>query len=506
MAIFSCANRAFPRDLDVDVQVSRPQVEDTTDLSVMVAVVKDAPFSHGADRIRYYTTIEGVEADFATNTEAYAMAQAFFAQSPRAQTMAIAKAFETAQAGFMQTSDLGALAAFQAVTDGSLTISIDGDEQDIAGLDFSGATDLDDIASTLQTALQAVATGGFTAATVVQSSGRLLITSGTTGDSSAVSVLSAVSPATGTDISGAGFLNGLLGAATVVAGYDPATEGFDGELALIAEAARCSGRFVYAWALERSYRDTADQFEASTFLQSRTAIGAFVSNSAGALDAAVTTDIGSLINAAGHIRSFAFYSDQPTQYPDVALLSYVLHVNYAQENSTITAKFKNLVGITPAGISESQLTILQNKRYNVFTRVGNSSRTVREGVNANEAWFIDDLVNLDNFSEEVQTEVYNVFLRNRKVPYTEAGVALIRRAIRSVCLRYVLNGTIADRRVLDEEREAGFRIDPAFVITNTPLENISTADRANRVGPPFTVNLNLANAIHSVDIDVNAFS
>lgn len=504
MSIINCTNRAFSRDLDVNVQVSKPQTEQTTDLSVMVAVVKTAPFSHGADRIRYYSSLAGVEADFATTTEAWKMANAFFAQTPRATTMAIAKAFTTAQAGFMVGGNLGTISAFNAVSDGEFSITIDGTQADITGLDFSLDADLDAVATRIQSALQAVATGGFTSATAVNSNGQILITSGTTGALSKVSFLSTIATPTGTDISGATLLNARQGVATSTDGYTPTD--IAGEIALIGEASTCSGRFVYAWALEASYRDTADQVTASGALQAKTAILGLVSNSLTALDPASTTDIGFLTNASGDFRTFTFWSDQPDEYPEVALLSYALHVNYANVNSTITTKFKDLFGITPSAITESELTVLQAKRYNVLTRVGNTSRTVRDGTEAHNDWFIDDLINLDNFKEELQVAVYNVFLREKKVPYTEGGVSLLRLAIRQICVLYVLNGTFAERRVLDTTREAGFRVDPAFSISNTPLENIPVADRAGRIGPPFTVDANLAGAIHEVAINVNAFS
>lgn len=496
MAIIACANRSFPRDLDVQVQVSKPQVEVETDLSVPVFVTPDAPFSHGADRIRYYDTIQGVEADFGTTQEAYKAAVFFFSQTPRAATFAVGKAFTTDQQGFMIGSDLGDLADFQAVSDGSFSIDIDGVQQDITGLDFSLAADLDDVAAIVDAPLSG--------ASATNDGGRIKITSSTAGNGSTVSFLSPVFPAVGTDVSGAQYLNAAQGVATVTDGYT--FTDITQELSFIAQAADCSGRFVYGWALDAVYRDTTDQELASGWAQARTAILALVSNSINAKDPGVLTDIGAKVNDAGDFRTFTFWSDQPDEYPDVALLSYVLHVNYNQENSTITAKFKDLIGITPAAIDSSELTALQDKRYNVLTRVGNNARTVREGVQANDNWFIDDLINLDNYKEQLQTEVYNVFLREKKVPYTPAGVALIRNAIEKISTLYVLNGTFAARRVFDSSREAGFRVDPAYTITSTPLELIPAADRAARIGPPFTVDAYLAGAIHEVAIQVNAFS
>lgn len=495
---------SFPRSIDVNVQISKVQQETTTDLSVVMGVVKDAPFDNGPGRVRFYDSIAAVTEDFATSTEAYAMANAFFSQAPRAKTFAVGTAFTTDQAGFMKGGALGPITAFTPLADGEFAISIDGASEDITGLDFTLDTDLDDVAATIQTALQLVATGGYTLATAINDNGVLRITSGTSGDGSTVTVLSTLAVPTGTDISGIGFLNAQLGVATTIDGYTIVD--LTDELTRIASAVDSSGLFVYAWTLERSYRDTADQVLASNFAQALNIIMGLVSNSPTALDSGSTTDIGFVTNASDAQRTFNLYSSSPDEYPEVALISYGLHVNYAAANSVITYKFKTIVGITPEDITETELNTLETKRYNVLIRVGNVARTTREGVMASNTFYMDERINLDNYAEEVQTAVYNVFLREKRVGYTPGGVALLRNAIRSISNRYETNGTFSDRQVEDITREAGFRIDPAVSITNPPVSSMSAADRADRVGPPFTVEANLTGAIHSVSILINAFA
>ena len=116
-------------------------------------------------------------------------------------------------------------------------------------------------------------------------------------------------------------------------------------------------------------------------------------------------------------------------------------------DSTITTKFKDLNGIPTVSITQTQLEVLNGKRINTFTAVGNNARTFREGVNASPSWFIDDRINLDNFREELQVAVYNVFLQRKKVPYTANGLNLLRSAMDRICNRYVINGTFAERPV-----------------------------------------------------------
>jgi hypothetical protein len=500
MSIISCGTKALPRELDVDVQVSRLQVETATDLSVSAIVVKDpAGFPHGANRVRYYSTFDSLDTDFNPGDEAYKAGQAFFAQSPRAATFAVAGAFTTDKAAFMNSGTLGALSALQAVADGSFNISIDDDAQDITGLDLTTATSIADVMSTIQAAVRLVASGGYTSATVAESDGRMVITSGTSGDASRVSVLS--SAASGTDISGPGFLNAMQGVGIAVDGYSPTT--ISNELGLIAEAARCAGRPIYGWALESSYRDTADQVEASLWAQSRRAWISLTTNDTSSYDAASTGDVGSQLFARGDFRSSLIFSDHPEEYPDVALMSYMLHVNYRSQNAAVTAKFKNLVGITPANINETQLGVLSAKRINAFTLTGNTARVFREGTNTASPWFIDDLINLDNLENDLETEVYNVFLRNAKVGYTPPGVSLQLDAVVQIGQLYTFNGVLAERRVLDTTRKEGFRIEPPYMVDFTPLELIPTSDFVNRIGPPITMDVNLAGAIHRTRINVN---
>ncbi|MDF2631432.1 MAG: hypothetical protein K0Q85_28 [Caproiciproducens sp.] len=108
------------------------------------------------------------------------------------------------------------IGTWNAVTAGAFKVSIDGSAAtDVGPIDFStGATTMPLVASKIQTAIRAVATGGFTNATAAwdNTNTRFIITSGTSGNSSSVSALSA--PATNTDISGTGFIRGTNGTTT----------------------------------------------------------------------------------------------------------------------------------------------------------------------------------------------------------------------------------------------------------------------------------------------------
>lgn len=500
--IISCGNKSLPRSIDINININRPQSETTTDLSIAVFVTPEGSLTHGAGRIQYFSTLTAVEAITGTTGERYKAAREFFSQPTRARQMAIGQTFDSAQSAFLRTDTIGALSAFTAVSDGSFAITIDGDQNDVTGLDFSSAADLAGVAAVIQAGLRAETGGGFTSATCELVGAQFLINSGTSGDDSTITVLSSVSPGVGTDISGAGFMNGQNG--STVPGYLPTT--LTNELALIAEAARCSGAFVYAWELDRVYRDTSDQVAAAQWAEGRTAIMSATVNSPLTFDPNSTNDVAAQLNALALTRTFTTYHDNPNFYPGMSILARMLSVNYALANSTITAKFKDLPGVPTVGVSETQLSVIQSKRANTFTLVGNNARTFRDGNNVHPSWYMDDLINLDNYKEELEVAVLNMFLRNGKVPLTVAGQAIAREPLSEISDRYEFNGTFADRREQDSTAKAGFRILPAVDIVATPIENLTVSDRTNRAGPPFTLNNQLAGAIHTLAVQVNAFS
>lgn len=107
----------------------------------------------------------------------------------------------------------GNIAAWEAVTDGEFAITVDGVAMDITGLDFDTVDDLEQVVEIINKA----ANGRFIC--LYDSVGDVFkFVSPSKGEYiSSVTVLSAVSGGSGTDISGASFLNGLTGTGTATA-------------------------------------------------------------------------------------------------------------------------------------------------------------------------------------------------------------------------------------------------------------------------------------------------
>ena len=390
------------------------------------------------------------------------------------------------------------LADLYNVTDGAMTLVMNGATVNLYGLNFAtygSSLTLNEVAQILTAA---IGSNG-----LVEVSGQSIVIS-TNQNGEGVTIGYASSASSITDLSAILALTQST-AASRIDGYTPG--GLVSEVALIQTAARCAGRSVFAWTLDRQYRDTQDQKDFADWAEAQDqAYFSACTNSVQAYNTADTTNIGFYAHNKGYIKTSVMYHNNPQVYPDVSYAALALSVNYALENSTLTMKFKQLTGIETVPLTETQLSSLKARRINTYVSMGNSSSVVREGVQSADSWFTDSHVNLSNYKEELQVEVFNVFMRNKKVKYTSAGQDLLVSAAAKINNRYIRNGTFADREEETTDNETGYTTLPACTITPAPIYSATTSERANRVAPPIAIVAYEAGAFHSVAIDVTVYN
>ena len=390
------------------------------------------------------------------------------------------------------------LADLYNVTDGAMTLVMNGATVNLYGLNFAtygSSLNLDEVAQILTAA---IGSNG-----LVEVSGQSIVIS-TNQKGEGVTIGYASSASSITDLSAILALTQST-AASRIDGYTPG--GLVSEVALIQTAARCAGRSVFTWTLDRQYRDTQDQKDFADWAEAQDqAYFSACTNSVQAYNTADTTNIGFYAYNKGYIKTSVMYHNNPQVYPDVSYAALALSVNYALENSTLTMKFKQLTGIETVPLTETQLSSLKARRINTYVSMGNSSSVVREGVQSADSWFTDSHVNLSNYKEELQVEVFNVFMRNKKVKYTSAGQDLLVSAAAKINNRYIRNGTFADREEETTDNETGYTTLPACTITPAPIYSATTSERANRVAPPIAIVAYEAGAFHSVAIDVTVYN
>lgn len=390
------------------------------------------------------------------------------------------------------------LADLYNVTDGAMTLDMNGVTLNLHGLNFATYGNSLTLNEVVQILTAAIGSNG-----LVEVSGKSIVIS-TNQKGKGVTIGYASSASSITDLSAILALTQST-AASRIDGYTPG--GLVSEVALIQTAARCAGRSVFAWTLDRQYRDTQDQKDFADWAEAQDqAYFSACTNSVQAYNTADTTNIGFYAHNKGYIKTSVMYHNNPQVYPDVSYAALALSVNYALENSTLTMKFKQLTGIETVPLTETQLSSLKARRINTYVSMGNSSSVVREGVQSADSWFTDSHVNLSNYKEELQVEVFNVFMRNKKVKYTSAGQDLLVSAAAKINNRYIRNGTFADREEETTDNETGYTTLPACTITPAPIYSATTSERANRVAPPIAIVAYEAGAFHSVAIDVTVYN
>lgn len=411
-------------------------------------------------------------------------------------------------------------ASLTSISDGAFKISVNGDEKDITGLDFASADDINGVVTVL--------TGKIDGVTVTANEESLILTTTETGSAATLAFASAGSA--GTDVSallgltsgaGASVVNGTTtpvvdisemlgltqasGASLQASGYVAGS--ITDELAANRAYIQNIGSNAYAWSLDAEYRDTQDAQDFASWVNGLGVEGVtcIVTNNPNVLNASDTSNIAYICNSMNYQGVATFYHDNAQVYPDVAYLATLQSVNYATANSVLDMKFKNLGSIPAVTLPDlnTNLTTLDNKRCNTITYWGTrDALCVRNGDQSSSLWRSDLWVNVCNFIAELKINVANVFLRNKKIPYTVAGQTLLTSAITQTCDAYVTNGSFADREYADSTSENGVSLQSAYTITPQPISSSTAAQRRAGIGTPFALVLNDSGSMRSVAISI----
>tara|TARA_R110000822_G_scaffold84867_3_gene199031 strand:- start:12459 stop:13940 length:1482 start_codon:yes stop_codon:yes gene_type:complete len=449
-----------------------------------------------AERIRAYSDISGVTADWGSSTEVVAAATDYFSQQPKPTSLVVSTRYESAQAAQLRggavLDNAENLALFTAITDGDFSVSIDGSAQDITSLNFSADTDLTEVADAIQVALQAIATGGFTSATCTHDGNRFFINSGTTGASSTISFASAISPASGVNISS--LLQMEQGEGTKVIGI--VGETISQSLSNIDNV----NPDWYGFLFTKEVRDGVqvngeDAVEAAAaWAEARTKILFNTTNDFDAKDAVTTNDIGSVLQASVLGRTISTSSSYPAQYPSASVAGRAFTVDFSQPNSTITLKFKQLPGITVENLTVSEKLVLDSKNINAFSLIGDSSM-YSESKMANGT-FLDEVHGTDWLKNAVQTNVFGYML-TQETKYTDKGTASLEQQVIRAFDEARRNGLIAPGTTIDGEF-----LPNGYKTTVIPVADVNQSEKEARQYNGLSGVVLGAGAIHGVQINI----
>lgn len=443
------------------------------------------------DRIRFYSDIDGVAADFSSTSDEYKAAQIFFSQSPRPTELAIARRFNVAVAGELMGSvnyDKD-IANYNAISTGSLTITIDGVVKNLTGIDLSTAANMNAVASAIATKLNVASAGS----TCVFTGSRFIVRSGTTGATSTVTYATAAP--SGIDLAP---LLGLraedLGVYTAGAAAESVTDTLN--------AVQDKNQSWYGFTFTKEIAE-AQLKEAAAWAEARIKVFGYTTKASNVQDAAASNDIATFFKTSGYSRTIGQY-DPDDDYAIVSAMARAFTVNFNEQNSTLTLKFKLEPGVTPATITESQRMALTAKNINYYSYFGDSAM-LAEGVMANGRFF-DEVHGLDWLQNAIETNVFGyLYTRTTKVPQTDKGVAALVQQVEKAMQDGVNNGLLApglwNGSDLGQVKSGDF-LPKGYYVYAQPVAQQNQSDREARKAPPIQAICKGAGAIHFVDVSV----
>jgi hypothetical protein len=476
--------------------VMSPKAASTRNFGSLL-ILGDSAIIDTTERLRLYTTLDGVAADFGTTAPEYKAAALYFGQTPQPSTLYVGKWARVAMSGILHGGILStvdqAIANFTGVTTGAFGVTIDSVLQNVTALNLSGVTNLNGVASAIQAKL--------TGATCVWNANlsRFEITSATTGTTSKVSF--AAAPGSGTDVRALLKIGNTNGGSSV--------DGIAAETLVnaVATFANISNAWYGLYVASSVAPADADVLAVAGFIEGSSAshIYGVTTQNTTVLDSTQTTDIASQLKALGYKRTFIQYSSS-NAHAAASIVGRAFSVNFQGSNTTLTIKFKQEPGVAAENLTESQAATLGFKNCNAFVQYNNDTAIIQEGEMVN-GYFFDEVHGTDWLQNDVQTAVYNLlYTSTTKIPQTDAGINLILATIAHRLEQAVTNGLVAP----GVWNASGFgalnqgdTLPKGYYIYAPPVATQSQADREARKAPAIQCAIKLAGAVHSANIIIN---
>lgn len=237
-------------------------------------------------------------------------------------------------------------------------------------------------------------------------------------------------------------------------------------------------------------RDKDDIVAMAEWVETQTKLFGTSTAEQGAKDSETDTDLLSMLKAKNYYRTFAFYHElADSEY----LESGVMARCFAIEPGGETWANKVLSGLTADNLTETEYLAVSGKNGNTFETFRNKSIT-QNGKVAGDEW-IDVIRFRDWLQEEITVNVFNLLINSDKVPYTDAGIALIENQIRQALLLGQRRGGIAPTEYDEDNNE-----NLGFTIEMPLAANIPANTKAQRLLEDVKFTARLAGAIHVVEI------
>ena len=386
-----------------------------------------------------------------------------------------------------------ALTAFKLVSNGDLTIGIDGTDYKLTALDFTNVATVDDIASIIRNT-------NIDCDIEVVDTNKIKFTSRRCGADSAI-VLKATTSGTGTDIYGSSYLNGAS-AVTV--------DGANASGTTLADAvAAAEEQAFFGGVLTTQFCENSLVLANSTAIQAKDHI--YYEATASLKNISV---LGNSIKSAGNGKTrLLAYSYGGAEGAKTAVATYATmasSTNYTGSDTCLTMNLKTLTGILPdLNLNQTYVTAAKTNGVDIYA----SLESLGVVFSNNNNGYTDDLTGQLWLKKDLEVNGFNYLRKtNTKIPQTESGMSGLKSAYETSLQQGVINGFIGtgvgwgDDVPVPFGNPADFRrniLENGYYIYSLPISQQSQADREERKAPVIQIAVKTAGAIHSSNVIVN---
>lgn len=188
----------------------------------------------------------------------------------------------------------------------------------------------------------------------------------------------------------------------------------------------------------------------------------------------------------GFGRSAVFYSDAPTtEWVDAAILGCA--GPFWPES--VTWKWKIPDGVAAADLKDSERQLLEDDRVNFMT-AEYKHEYIKNGI-CGDGNFIDNVLGADYITYQIRENLYEIFLSNPKIAYTDEGFALVGAGVFAA-----LNKAV-ELHIIAKDPEDGVGV---YTVTIPKRADATAEQAANRQMPNILWEAQLEGAVHGVKV------
>ena len=202
-----------------------------------------------------------------------------------------------------------------------------------------------------------------------------------------------------------------------------------------------------------------------------------------------SSGLGDALNATGRTRTMWAYHPTASDFLDAAWSGRIVSLNPGSWN----AAYKTLSGPSPVTISATQRTNLKARRGNYYTTRAGRAITLYGYVGSTVYGYLDIVVGIDFLTNQLQTQLYGVLAGANKIGYSDTDIAQLTGAVLGVLSLC----TSAANPVLSPGTP-GSTSDPVPTFSFPLVASIASSQRALRNLPNGALAARLLGAVNTV--------